>query len=298
MKPTLKPNSPGKQIVDAFYEPPLFDRTFPSVGAPTVFIDEAHANFHTRTGRYGPFAKILCQDGFIVKSLRAPITSPMLLECSILVIANALSRHNIQNWSLPTPSAFTLEEIDCIYNWVAKGGALFLIADHMPFAGAATALAERFSFTFYNGFATDETGACGDFEFCRLNGTLCDHPITRGRSPHEYIDKILTFTGQAFAAGPDVAPLLILPSKSLILLPTTAWEFSTTTERRQATGLLQGAVKRVGQGKVAVFGEAAMFSAQISGPTRVPIGMNVPRAEQNAKFLLNIMHWLVGVLPD
>jgi hypothetical protein len=48
---------------------------------------------------------------------------------------------------------------------------------------------------------------------------------------------------------------------------------------------------------VAVFGEAAMFSAQVSGPQRRPMGMNAPRAGQNPQFLLNVMHWLAGLLP-
>ena len=49
---------------------------------------------------------------------------------------------------------------------------------------------------------------------------------------------------------------------------------------------------------VAVFGEAAMFTAQVSGPQRLPMGMNRPEADQNAQFLLNLMHWLTGLLPD
>lgn len=46
----------------------------------------------------------------------------------------------------------------------------------------------------------------------------------------------------------------------------------------------------------AVFGEAAMFSAQLSGPARTPMGMNAPRASGNAQFAVNVMHWLTGLL--
>ena len=48
---------------------------------------------------------------------------------------------------------------------------------------------------------------------------------------------------------------------------------------------------KVGRGRVAVFGEAAMFSAQLAGPKQ-PMGMNAPQAEQNHQLLLNVMHWL------
>jgi hypothetical protein len=60
--------------------------------------------------------------------------------------------------------------------------------------------------------------------------------------------------------------------------------------------MLQGAVVRSDKGRVAVFGEAAMFSAQVSGPDRRPAGMNDPAAPQNAQFLLNVLHWLSGLL--
>jgi hypothetical protein len=39
-----------------------------------------------------------------------------------------------------------------------------------------------------------------------------------------------------------------------------------------------------------------MFSAQLSGPDKAPMGMNAPVAKHNPQFLLNLMHWLAGVL--
>jgi hypothetical protein len=59
-------------------------------------------------------------------------------------------------------------------------------------------------------------------------------------------------------------------------------------------GWLQGAVMPFGSGRAAFFGEAAMFSAQLSD--NQPMGMNAPRAEQNFQFVLNVMHWLSGIL--
>ena len=48
--------------------------------------------------------------------------------------------------------------------------------------------------------------------------------------------------------------------------------------------------------RVAVFGEAAMFSAQLAGPDKRQMGMNAPIASKNPQFLLNVMHWLSGKL--
>ena len=53
---------------------------------------------------------------------------------------------------------------------------------------------------------------------------------------------------------------------------------------------------QIQSGRLAVFGEAAMFSAQVAGPDRMPIGMNAPMAEQNYQFVLNVMHWLSGLM--
>jgi hypothetical protein len=71
-----------------------------------------------------------------------------------------------------------------------------------------------------------------------------------------------------------------------------AAEFTATTPRLAAVGWFQKAVLRHGAGRVAVFGETAMFSAQVSGEERFPMGMNDPAASGNYQFLLNIMRWL------
>jgi hypothetical protein len=41
-----------------------------------------------------------------------------------------------------------------------------------------------------------------------------------------------------------------------------------------------------------------MFSAQVTGPERRPMGMNAPGAEQNSQFVLNVMHWLSGLIGE
>jgi hypothetical protein len=39
-----------------------------------------------------------------------------------------------------------------------------------------------------------------------------------------------------------------------------------------------------------------MFSAPRQGAAGRPMGMNAPQAEQNPRFVLNVLHWLSGVL--
>jgi len=164
-------------------------------------------------------------------------------------------------------------------------------------SGATEDLGRAFGIQMTNSFATDATCTEDEYLFERADGSLGDHPVTHGGSDSERIDYVRTFTGQAFWLTRPGAPILTLKPGSVVLLPVEAREFSNQTPRIPGDGLLQGAVLEHGKGRVAVFGEAAMFSAQVSGEERRPMGMNMPGAEQNPQFLLNIMHWLAGLLP-
>jgi hypothetical protein len=62
-----------------------------------------------------------------------------------------------------------------------------------------------------------------------------------------------------------------------------------------AAGRVQGIAMSVGKGRIVVLGEAAMLSAQLAGPNRMPFGMNRPGLD-NKQIALNIMHWLSGLL--
>lgn len=285
----------SQQVADTAFAPPVPRPAFAEDRGPVVLLDEAHFNFHTASGRYLTFARLLRHDGFVVHPLTTPFSRESLAGARVLVIANALAERNRENWSLPTPSAFTPDEIAAVREWVLAGGALLLIADHMPFPGAAGDLAAAFGFTLLNGYVAE--GDAGPIVFRRSDGSLARHPVTEGRSPAERVDSVTSFTGEAFRAD-DGSPLMVLRAGSVIYYPTVAGQITATTPSEPVAGLLQGAVAVAGRGRVAVFGEAAMFSAQLAGPTRTPMGMNAPLAGQNPQFLLNVMHWLVGALPE
>jgi len=48
---------------------------------------------------------------------------------------------------------------------------------------------------------------------------------------------------------------------------------------------------------VVIHGEAAMLSAQVAGPEKSKMGMNVDGYD-NKQYTLNLMHWLTGVLRE
>lgn len=220
----------------------------------------------------------------------------------MLVIANAQpSDAAWEDYPKPTPSAFAPEEVKATRRWVEQGGALLLIADHMPLAGAASAMAGAFGFHFTDGFAIPKARVHDDGRitigmpdiFRAADGGLAAHEITDGRIGGR-VSQVATFIGQAFWADPGAEPLLVFPEGSVVLFPAKPWSFDATTPRMPAGGWLQGATRRVGAGRVAAFGEAAMFTAQIAS-NKKKMGLNAPGAEENARFTRNLMAWLSDV---
>jgi hypothetical protein len=291
----------AQQLPDRDYRPPVSAPAWPAGQGPRVCVDEGHNNFHTLGDRFWAFGELLRRDGYQTVPLPGPLRRETLDPCRVLVISNAqLATGEWDTYPYPTPSGFTPAEIEATHDWVGRGGSLLLIADHMPLAGVAAGLAARFGVTFTDGFAFEGVDAAtGDPRtpptiFRTADGTLRDHPIVRGRTPAESVSSVRTFTGQAFRAPDTAAPLLVLPAAFVVLMPERPWEFGPKTRRLPAGGWLQGAAITVGKGRAAFFGEAAMFTAQVAGPDREPMGMNAPGAEQNFQFVLNVVRWLAG----
>ncbi|MFV8752464.1 DUF4350 domain-containing protein [Nannocystaceae bacterium ST9] len=278
-------NRSPEQVANPNFEPSIDEPTHASTDAsPTICVDEAHHEFHTLAGRYAPFVAVLRADGYRVEPQREPFDAASLANCDVLVIANALHERNTDDWSLPTLSAFTRDEIASVHAWVEAGRGLWLIADHMPFPGAAQELAGAFGFELANGFALRE-GHEGPDLFTRANGGLATHPLAEG------VEQVASFTGEAFRAPADARPLLVLGPGYVSLEPQTAWEFDEHTPRREVEGWLQAATLELGEGRVAMFGEAAMFTSQVveGGP---PVGLDHPDAQGNTRLLRNLASWL------
>ncbi len=280
------------QNCDETYYHPNPRPSHPIGQGPIVWIDEAHHNFHTMEGRYCAFTDVLQSDGYQVYANTRSFEDANLFQCDVLVISNALDEGTAyraqfaNNWQLPNLSAFTTEEIRALERWVAYGGSLFLIADHIPFPGCASELAAVFGFDFFNGYAEIDNRKNWPSQFRKRDGSLKRHPLTEG------IDSIATFTGQGFRCPLGAEPILVFGNNHEIILPEQSGRpYSATAPRFSAKGLAQGAVMNYGLGRIAIFGEAAMFTAQTT-PNNLKFGLNSPKAPNNEKFLLNILHWL------
>lgn len=257
----------AQQLPDTSFMPPILAPAYPPGAGPTVVVDGGHQNFHTMSGTYRPFALLLQRDGYRVRGSSAGVSTSALRDVDVLVTANARE-------------PFATDEVAAVVEWVNAGGALFLIVDHPPFVASSLALAEAVGVRLHDIGARDPDIPTGRLVFRRADQTLLDHQVTRG------IDSVATFTGSALE--------LLAPGNPLFVFRRSV---RATTEPSNTTapsleGLLQGAVLEFGAGRVAIFGEAAMFSAQLAGPDASPMGINAPVARQNAQFLLNVIHWL------
>jgi hypothetical protein len=228
----------------------------------------------------------------------------------VLVVANALPLH-LADLTRP---AFSKTECDVVHDWVAGGGSLLLIADHVPFGEAAKNLASRFGITLGTGIVFERAGTRGvntQITFTNERGLLETHPILRGRRPEESIRTVVTFTGQSMSIPPGAAALMRLgPTAREAATPEdldaeiaaarnsrSPKEFGSSS--RSVAGRPQGVAISFGKGRLVVLGEAGFLSAQIiryPNGNEVKFGMNLP-GNDNRQFALNVLHWLSRLLP-
>ncbi len=281
--------------IDPAFHPTITQPEYDAGQRPLVLVDRAHHNFHAGGEQFEQFARLLRGDGYQVRGLEERLSAKALAGAGVLVIVNAVASTEETAWSLPTSPAFTTVETEAVRQWVERGGSLLFIADHMPFPGAMAALARTFGIEFLNGFAI-RWHDWDPLVFHRADTSLPAHPVTDGRHPGERIEHAVTFVaGSAFRALKSarcVSPLLVLGHGVMSYQPDRAWQFVEATPHVPVEGWLQGATLEPGRGRVAIFGEAAMFAAQLTGAKDTRVGMNSPQASYNLQLLFNTLHWL------
>lgn len=256
---------------------------------PVVLFDEAHHNIHTATGTYSPLADLIRNDGYRVLRGREPISHSVLEGVNIVIIANALGTNERND-----DHALSDAECDRLLEWIREGGGLLLITDHYPTGSAVANLATRLGLTMSGGITEDSTSYDHRFDASHIvYRQLPAHPITRG------VRSVLTFTGQSLSVPTGATALLPLGGRSVdrpaaprvehrgndVLVHVEYGPGTSAAERAQAVAV------ELGSGRVVVFGEAAMASAQLSRYDGSPFGMNVDGYD-NRQFVLNVIHWL------
>ena len=289
--------SPAQQIADpdfkAIVENPAYTKSF-----PRVLFDEGHNNSQTRMGRYKPFADLIELDGYQIALGRKIFSKESLETFKVLIIADALGAEDVDDEGAGNP-AFADNECDAVRDWVKSGGSLLLIADQAPFGSAAEILAKRFSVDMSKSTTRDPANHEKESDdqswiiYSRENKLLLDHPITAGRGDAEKVSRVIAFAGQSLKGPEGSAVILKLADTAVdVTREATGGEPPAQTS---AAGRAQGIALKFGKGRVVVWGEAGMLSAQVSGHDRRPVGINYPGID-NKQLALNIMHWLSGLL--
>jgi hypothetical protein len=267
-----------------------------------MLFDEAHRNYHTARGRYKPFVDLLARDGYRVTRNRLPLAGATLRRFDVLVIANAQGPDPTRD-----DAAFTDEECDAVGDWVRSGGALLLITDHYPFAGAAASLARRFGVGITRGITEDpahsDARSAYFLIFTRENGLVAEHPVTAGRHGGERISRVMTFGGSSLDPPPGAVSLLRLSPRARERPALSASRGPRPGQSAvvrygdpvPARGSAQAIALEFGQGRVVVLSEAGMLTAQRRGAASEPFGMNV-KGTDNRQLALNVMRWLSRLL--
>lgn len=291
------------RTVDETYAPDLGSPAFLEGAGPVVCIDEAHNNFHTAEGTYRPFAEVLSRDGYRVQRATQPIDLELLVSCDILVIADA--QPPARSGAPPT---FSKDHVGALNAWVQRGASLFIITDHMPDPGTIRELAASFGLEVNDGYVMEGGLEAGrrPILFQSANETVVPDPLTLEMGADEGIHQVATFTGSAFRLLPDFAslaavdpfrPLLVFGPEVESWMPEVYYDFNDQTPRIDVEGWFQGGVMNWGEGRLAFFSEAAMFTAQVFEEGRVKVGLNAPESVDNLRLLRRVMRWLAGDWP-
>ena len=287
----------AQQVIDSSFTFNVRNPAYNLNKGPMIYIDEYHNNDMSLNNRMFPLIEVLKNDGYQIKSFNEPISKLSLDKSKILIIIGALHKTNIDNWKLPTPSALSKNEIPELLEWIDEGGSLLLVADHMPFPGAISKLSSHLGIEWLNGFVIDSVN-WGMSTFTKKDGTLSNHPILNGRNNNEKVNSVATYYGSGFKLmDSTITGLFSFDNPDIVSYQTKeAWKMYPDTPITPSDQLFQAAVMKRGQGRVAFIGEASLFSAQLVGKNRNPVGINFQNENQNLQFVLNLMHWLSGVI--
>lgn len=273
---------------------------------PVIAIDEAHKNTHTYASPpFRGLVELLQRDGYRPRPFPQAISASSLKEVDVLILGGP------GGWEGPDAS-LSDAEVTAVMEWIRGGGSLLLLLDHMPAPLNNAKLAAALGVAnWHNGYAmvdVPDSLPVGNIIFWRADsfpggaptiaptepggGTgyqgddavLTKHPITEGRSAGERVRRIATFVGSAFQPPSGAEALMIMPRRAISLTPKVAGAADVRVDAARAPvgQWLQGAVMKLGQGRVAMFGETGLFSG---GP-----------AADNRQFVLNVMHWLTHLL--
>ncbi|WP_218397214.1 DUF4350 domain-containing protein [Alteromonas lipotrueae] len=324
--------SDSPQQADATFEPCKRTATYTSNASPVVQVDEAHHNFLTINNRFKPFAQVLLSDGVTVESNKVSFSQQALKNVDILVIANALDkkRSNWQppfnqaltndevsvviEWVRNGGSLFLIADhapFPKVIESLATALGFTFTNGHVKatlFSKATgTLISHEVTYAHENAKQDDNSSANANSEanpeakhpnhvelpvFMQESQNGAFTSVLNSQLHVKEVIQVKTFGGAAFLPPEEATSLLTLGPRTVSIEPEVPFEITSSTRRSAIEGWSQGALLELGKGRVAVFSEGMMFSSQVDTNTGAKHGMRSVGAEQNERFLLNIIHWL------
>lgn len=287
------------QRVDKHADTSVNTPRFNPEATPRVSFDSGHGNFHDINGTYAPFARLMENDGILLRTHEGLFTEDSLQDIDLLIIANATPS---EDHGAEVPSAFTESEIHVLAEWIQGGGSLLLIADHDPFGSAASELAKALGAGMSSVWTVDSLrfseadGKTTWLEFSEENKGLGRHSILQSETQESAVRRVITFTGQSLSFDSTWTSILRLSpnARNYFNRSEAKVAASDTATYLPVPGQSQLIAREHGNGRIVIAGEAAMFTAQ-----EVRVFFNSYHAGfnyggyDNKNFVLNIVHWLL-----
>ena len=282
---------PGGSKADNDFDVSVAEPKLTSI-KPRVCFDESHKEHHQIDKTYKPFARLITNDGCVVKSNKAQIDKSILAETDVYAIITPMGKEDPGD--IPP---FTKGEINTLENWVLTGGSLLLITEHYPMGLSMKPLLNKFGIEVHNGYTEDtllnNKNVADALLFEKSKGNLnATHPICQN------IERVNTFTGSSIKGDSTCITLLIFTNNAQnfnvkVDVKKSGGDITTSVEYADfysAKGYCQGLCKKYGKGKIVVLAESALLTAQIDKNGN-KFGMNIPETD-NRQFALNIIRWL------
>ena len=293
---------------DPYYEPEVSHPAYPKTSGPGPVVGVyAPGSDYTISDRFQGFARLLRADGYDVQSFDAafiPGCSANLASCAWFQALLKIDTLVIANRTDP----ISAEEADLLTGWLTgslgcEGGCsprrLFLSAGHerLPSEPAVDyptpigQLGARLGLDWPDGSLNQRTFGLPPPTDASSQGILGPHAIIVGRADGEStpsVEIVGTRSVQIGATGGTAFTRAGAGTHAVLTLPSGATD--------APAGYAQGMALELGAtGRVYVSGDADMHTALI----RRGVGaFGMQRTAHDEQYLLNVMHWLDGLLPD
>jgi hypothetical protein len=299
----------GEQQPDENYDPtienPTYSDTDPNSPPPIIAVDSTHENVHLYDGTYQGFTKLLRADGYTVQEFGVPFVE---LDCNDLENLDNCDYFDelltIDTLVIAVATIYapvSQEEADSITGWLSgdlgcSGGCphrrLMLMSDHHPHPDTIQNLISNLGLMWPSVRFEHVPGRL--ITPCRPYKLNQRHSIRRGRATHggEQVEWVETFSGSDFKD--DYGEFIL--GESILTLPRNRKHIEYGYPLETGVTSSQGMAFKFGKGSVYVSGEARMFTAMLDNDG-LPEGMQEPDND-NEQYLLNIMHWLDGLLDE